>query len=224
VAWNRFRAGEPWTIAVGTLFDFSPRAPGLHGALAFSVLHFLFFIARYWGVYVLIQFLTPALRRDRASEAFHFAALPLAALRRWAQILLLLAVHGMLVYELNLVGAITVHALPGVAAHPFAPPVADASGRLLYLGCLSLLSVADLLMMAWQLMFALLVGSFAAAMLQNAALNAVCNEGVATLLGTRKRLLVGFLDLTPLLYMASVYLLYNLVVLPFLFSAIMKCQ
>lgn len=220
VALNYFCAEESWVLTVGTIYNFSPRAPGVHGALTFSVLHFLFFIARYWGVYVLIQLLTPALRRDRASEAFHFAALPLAALQRWAQILLLLVVHGMLVYELNLVGAGTVHALPGIAAHPLAPPVADVSGRLLYLGCLGLLSVADLLMMAWQLMFALLVGSFIAAMLQNAALNAICSEGVATMLGTRKRLMVGFLDLTPLLYMASAYILYNIVICSFLFSVI----
>jgi hypothetical protein len=222
VALSHFRAEDTWVLTVGPIYNFAPRAPGVHGALIFSALHFLFFIARYWGVYVLIQILTPALRRDRASEAFHFAALPLAALRRWAQLLLLLAVHGLLVYELTLVGAGTVQALPGIAAHPLAPPVAVAFGRLLYLGCLTLLSVADLLTMAWQLMFALLVGSFAAAMLQNAALNAICNEGVATMLGTRKRLIVGFLDLTPLLYMAGAYILYNIVICSFLFSVIAK--
>jgi len=225
VAVNHVRAEEPWGITIGAIRSFSPREPGVHGALTFSALHFLFFIARYWGVYVLIQILTPVLRRDRASEAFHFAALPLAALQRWAQILLLLAVHGVLVYELNLVGAITIHAPPSGEVHTFAPPVADASGQLLYLGCLTLLSVADLLMMAWQLMFALLVGSFAAAMMQNAALNAICNEGVATMLGgTRKRLIVGFLDLTPLLYMGGVYILYYIVVLPLLFSVLDKIR
>ena len=225
VALTYFRAEETWSLTIGTIYNFAPRTSGVHGALIFSALHFLFFIARYWGVYVLIQILTPALRRDRAAEAFHFAALPLALLQRWAQILLLLVVHGVLVYELTLVGAGTVQALPGIAAHPLAPPVAAAaSDRLLYLGCLSLLSVADLLMMAWQLMFALLVGSFAAALLQNAALNAICNEGVATMLGTRKRLIVGFLDLTPLLYMAGAYILYNLVIGSFLFSVIAKIR
>jgi len=225
VALHHFRAEAPWAISIGTIFTFSPREPGVHGAVTFSMLHFLFFIARYWGVYALIRILTPVLRRDRASEAFHFAALPLAALQRWAQILLLLAVHGVLVYELSLVGALHNHLPPALAAHRIAPPAADHAGRLLYLGCLTLFSVADLLMMAWQLMFSLLVGSFAALMLQNAALSAICNEGVATMLGgTRKRLIVGFLDLTPLFYMASVYLLYTVVALPLLLAVMKQCQ
>ena len=224
VALNRFCPAEPWVIAIGSRYHFSPREPGVHGALIFSALHFLFFIARYWGVYVLIQLLTPVLRRDRASEAFHFAALPLAALRRWAQMLLLLVVHGVLVYELYLAGAITVSAISGIDAHALTPPAAAASDRLIYLGCLTLLSVADSLMMAWRLMFALLVGSFAAAMLHNAALNAISNEGVATLLGTRKRLIVGFFDLTPLLYIAGMFILYNHVLCAFLFSVIARIE
>jgi hypothetical protein len=223
VALNHFLAGEPWVITVGSYFRFSPHAPGLHGALTFSALHFLFFVARYWGVYVLIQILTPVLRRDRASEAFHFAALPLAALQRWAQILLLLTVHGVLVYELSVVGALNTHLPAGVDMRPLVLPAADAAGRLPYLICLILFSVADLLLTAWQLMFALLVGSFAAVMLQNAALNAICNEGVATLLGgIRKRLLIGFIDLTPLLYMAGVYILYHIVVVSVLLAAMAR--
>ena len=195
---NYFRPEVPWEITLGEIFHFSPQASGVRGALTFSLLHFGFFVANYWGVYVLIQIVTSVLRRDRASEVFHFAALPLSALhRRWAQILLLLAVHGVLVYELSLVG------FNLQIATVEAPP------NLIFLGGLILLSVADLLMMAWQLMFALLMGSLVATLLQNHGLNLICNEGIATLLGTRKRFMIGVLDLTPLLYMMSLYVIYQ---------------
>ncbi|MEI6211611.1 MAG: hypothetical protein WCR06_08285 [bacterium] len=215
VTLQHFLAEEPWVITLGAVFPFSPREPGMSGAMVFSALHFLFFVARFWGVYLIIQLLTPIPRRDRASQAFAFAALPLAALRRWAQLLVLLAVHGLLVYELSLAGILN---LP--ATHPLAMTATGmANGRLIHLACLSLISVADALMMAWQLMFALLISSFLAAMMQNGALLAISNEGVSTMLGCwRQRLIVGFLDLTPLLYMASAYLLYNVVLLPCLFA------
>ena len=214
VSLHHFCPDEPWVLNIGAILNFSPNLPGMHGAMAFSALHFLFFVANYWGIYVLTQLLTPVMRRDRASEALHVAALPLAALRRWAQILLLLAVHGVLMFELSLVGTFYNPLLPVTASfNPW-----------LNLACLSLISLADLLKVAWQLMFGLLMGSFAASLLQNPALSAICTESVATLLGTRKRLLVGLIDLTPLLYMASLYLLYTLIVLPCLFSMLKICR
>jgi len=201
VSLNFFRPEAAWEITVGSIYRFVPHAPGVQGAIVFSLLHFFFFVACYWGVYVLIQLMTPALRRDRASEVFHFAALPLSALRRrGAQILLLLAVHGLLVFELSHAGTL----------NPHLPPTVKPPAGLAFLGCLTLLSVADLLMMAWQLMFALLVGAFVAALFQNPGLSFLCNEGVATMLGTRKRLIVAMIDLTPLLYMMAIYLLYQL--------------
>lgn len=220
-AWHHLFPEAPWFIAIGPVLRFVPREPGVAGALAFSLLSFLFFVACYWGVYVLTQFLTPVLRRDRASEALRFAALPLSALPRWAQLLLLLAAHGLLVYELCLVGT------PGAAPMPHASsaslPAAALPALILtqqpvqfvYLG---LLSVADLLVTAIHLMFALLVGSFAAALLQNLAMGMLCNEGIAALLGTRRRLMIGFLDLTPLLYLVGLHLLYVQAICPFLIS------
>lgn len=225
IALNHFRAETPWAITIGGIFSFVPDEVGVRSAVLFSVMDFLFFVARFWGVYVMTQFLTPVRRRDRASEAFHFAALPLAGLRRWLQVLLLLTIHSILVYELALVGTLDPHLPLVIHGHPFAPPAVASAHGAAYLACLTLFSVADLLTMAWQLMFTLLVGSFVAMVLQNALLNAVCSEGVATLLGrSGKRLIVGFLDLSPLLYMASVYILCYLVILPGLFFVIAKLQ
>lgn len=219
VTLQHFLVDEPWVLTLGTHVHFLPREPGASGAMTFSVLHFLFFVARYWGVYLLIQFLTPIPRRDRSSQAFAFAALPLPLLRRWMQLLLLLAVHGLLVLELSRVGFIPPTA-PDAPPHAIEAAVLPSGPvSLRNLVCLCLLSVADALTMAWQLMFALLVSSFVAAMLQNAALLAISNEGVSTMLGGgRRRLIVGFLDLTPLLYMASIYLLYNIALVPSLLA------
>ena len=223
VALARFLPLERWEITIGAVMRYTSQGQELQQILAFSALHFFFFIARFWGVYVLMQLLTPVFRRDRASEAFHFAALPLSALhRRWTQILLLVAVHGMLVFELGLLGT---PSLPQpIDAQMTAPALCHETNPWLALGCLTLFSVADLLMMAWQMMFALLVGSFAASMLQNSTLNAVCTESVAAMLGTRRRFIIGFIDLTPLLYMLSVYLLYTAVLLPLLLELLTKCQ
>jgi len=205
---NIFAQG-PWTIAVGTIFSFAPAESGLPGALRFSALHFLFFVVRFWGVFVLLQLLTPVPRRDRATEAFHFAALPLSALRRWLQVALLVAANAILVYELSLSSTAQIPAEIR-ARMATLPMLADFRHAPVFV-CLVAFSLTDLLMMSWQLMFALLVGAFFALVLQNPALNAVCGEGIGTLLGvTRRRLVVGMIDLTPLLYMFVVYLLYSL--------------
>jgi hypothetical protein len=217
---NNFMPEEPWTITIGTFFRYAPRTPDVYGVILFSVLDFLFFIARFWGVYVLVQLLTPIPRRDRAAQTFFYAALPISMFRRWSQLVLLLAVHAVLAYEISQAGTPLTAPVAAAVAHPALPLATAATFNLIQLGRLALFSVADSLLMAWQLMFALLVTSFAALMLQNPLLTAVSTEGVNTLLGgTRKRLLIGFLDLTPLLYMGSVYLLYNMVVLPILFAS-----
>ena len=222
-AWYRLFPEAPCAVTIGPLFRFVPREPGVAGALAFSLLSFLFFVACYWGVYVLTSFLTPVRRRDRTSEAFRFAALPLAALPRVAQLLLLLAVHGALLYVLCQVG------IPGAAPTPQASsghvpaaalPALTLTQQPIQLVYLGLLSVADLLATALHLMFALIVGSFAAALLQNPAIGILCNEGIAVLLGTRQRLMIGFLDLTPLLYLVALHLLYIQAICPFLVSRV----
>ena len=215
----------PWQITLGTVFLFVPRTPDVNSGMIFSLLHFLFFIVRYWGVYVLIQCLTPVRRRDRTSEAFRFAARPLSMLRTWAQILLLLATNGVLVAALTYFGAPYSHPLIAGTEHLVVPALPATDIHLPELALLTLCSIADLLVTAWQLMFSLLIGAFAAAMLQNALLGTVCNEAVATMIGsTRKRLIVGIIDFTPLLYMLSAHLLYTAVVMPILRAALQSLR
>jgi hypothetical protein len=222
-ALNYFRPEVPWSITLGTLFRFAPRDAGLPGMLLFSTLQFLFFVVRFWGVYVFVQLLTPVPRRDRASEAFHFAALPLSMLRRWAHPLVLVAAHALLVYELNAVSVLDAANPLSAELKTFVPPAAGAAGHVPFLACLTLFSLADPLLLAMHLMFACLIGSFIAALLQSPMLQAVCAEGVNVLLGNAgRRLVVGFIDLTPLLFMAAVYLAHNILVFSLLLSLILK--
>ena len=208
-----FAENWPWTVTIGPFFAFTPRQPGVHGALLFSLLDFLFFIARFWGLYLFVQALTPVMRRDRGSEAFHVAAMPLSAQRWWLQLLLLVATHAVLVYELTRVGVATLHAAEGMP-HSTAPMLPDVStaDHLLHLGWLTALSLADALQAGKACMLAFIIGSFVSLLLQNAALNAVCNEGVSVLLGRfARRIPVGMLDFTPILYFFGVNILYVLI-------------
>jgi len=189
-----------------------PQQAGLHGAFIFSLLDFLFFIARFWGLYLFIQVLTPVMRRDRGSEAFHVAALPLSAMHWWGQVLLLVAVHAVLVYELTLAGVLGVH-LPEGMPHPAAASGDLASANVLVRQTwLTVLSLADTLQVGKSCMLAFIIGSLVALVLQNSVLNAVCNEGVAVLLGRfARRAPLGIFDFTPILYFFGVNIAYVLV-------------
>lgn len=201
LALYQFAPQWTWAIRVGSSFAFVPHTPGLHAACIFSVLDLLFFVARLWGLYVLTQLLTPVLRRDRASEVLHVAALPLSTLQRWMQVLLLLLVHAGLIYELTWVGAVTLALPPGVpppAAHPTSVP---ACHQLAHHAWLIVLSLADSLRAAQACLVAFFIGGFAALFIQNATLNAISNDGINVLLGRfARRIMAGLFDLTPIVY------------------------
>ena len=211
VALNHFRAETPWVITLGSVLAFSPREPGVPGALTFSALHFLFFIVHYWGVYVLIQLLTPIKRRDRASEAFRFAALPLSALNRWLQLLMLAVITSGLVYGLAQRGSLALQTLPGLPAPQSSLQAsAETAHRLLFYGGLTILSMTDSLIAATNLMFVFILGGLASLVLQNALVAAVSNEGVNVLLGRfSRRMLMGMMDLTPIFYFFALGIAYT---------------
>ena len=208
---NHFAETAPMSITVGLVFQFTPRLAGLHGALIFSALHFFLFIAHFWGLYLCIQLLTPVLRRDRASEAFHFAALPLSALRWWLQIPLLVVLNVFLVYELISVGILSVQTPPGMPAPPPLPADGEWVKQILYHGWLTALSVADSLLLAKNAMIVFILGGLAAMLTQNPLLNAISNEGVNVLLGRFvRRVCIGLFDLTPILYFFAMDIAYAL--------------
>jgi hypothetical protein len=210
-----FRLGFPWSITLGAAFPFTPRVEGLPGALAFSLLDFLFFIARFWSLYLLVQLLTPVLRRDRATQAFHYAALPFSLLRRWAQLIVLVAVHLILVREADLYGKL---AMPAVQAGLTLPPLALGLGAelsdLLRLGWLTAASVADGLLALRTCLLAFVFGGLAATLVQNPGLRQVTQEALDVLLGrfSRRPLLVGMFDLTPILFFVAINLIHGFLI------------
>jgi hypothetical protein len=217
---SRFHPEDPWRIALGLVFPFNPGQPGMLGALQFSLLDFLFFLARFWGVALLVQWLTPVPRRTRASDAFRFFALPFSGLHGWLQPVALCLTHAALVCTLCSCATLDARDLPRQHDLPFALPGPGSNGYRLALGSLTLCSISDLLMVAWHMVFAMLVVSLFAALTRNPLLIVACQEGVVTLLGRfGHRLQLGFLDLSPLLFMASLFLLHHAVVLAVLLAA-----
>ena len=212
VSADRLAGAPPWSVTIGTFYIFTPRATGLQGALLFSLFDFLLFLARFWSLCLLVQLITPVPRHDRASEAFAVAARPLSSMPLWLRLAVFAAAQMGLMYAVTGAGAVarpagagaSVPALPG----PGAPWQVDA----IYHAWLAVLSAADGLLAAQRCLLALILGSLASLLLQSATLNAVCNEGIAVLLGRfGRRLPVGIFDFTPVVYYLAVSIAYTCV-------------
>jgi len=218
VAIHYFNPDWNWPIRLGEFLVFTPKTEGLDGLLIFGFLNFLFFIVRFWGVYLLIQLLTPVLRRDRASEVFHVAALPLSALRKWAQVLLLVVTQALLIYEMNIFGVMHVTIAPEISSLAGMSSFTMAINQchdfpLLYHGWLAAISIADSLQAAVSCLMVFLIGGFVAFFLHNQLMLVVCNEGVSVLMGRfSRRTQVGMMDFTPLIAIIALRILYSLVV------------
>jgi len=207
-----FRLGFPWRLTLGALFTFVPKADGLSGALAFSTLDFLFFIARLWSLYFLIQLLTPVWRRDRAAQAFHFAALPFSLLRRPAQLAVMVAVHLLLVSEAVRYGQFGLPPLPPLPIAPLALDIDPAWAHLLRLGWLTAASISDGLLAMRNCLLAFVFGGLAAALIQNHGLRQITQEAMIVVMGRfgRRPVLVGLFDLTPILFFVAINLIHGL--------------
>jgi len=214
-----FRLDFPWRLTLGAIFAFTPKAEGLTGALVFSLLDFLFFIARFWSLYLLIQILTPVFRRERASQAFHYAAQPFSLMRRGLQLVVLVAVHLILVHEASIYGHFGMPSLPTTPAFStLTLNVGPAVAEWLRLGWLTAASVADGLLAMRTCLLAFVFGGLAAALVQNPGLRQVCQEAMDVLMGRfgRRPLQVGLFDFTPILFFVAINLIHG-----FLASAVL---
>lgn len=207
-----FRLGFPWSLTLGAVFAFTPTAEGLPGALVFSLLDFLFFIARFWSLFLLIQILTPVRRRERAAQALFYAAQPFSLLRRWAQLIVLVAVHLFLVHEADSYGQFILPPLPtNLAIPPLSFNFGAEAAELLRLGWLTAASVADGLLAMRTCLLASVFGGLAAALVQNQGLRQVTQEAMDVLMGRfgRRPLQVGLFDLTPILFFVVINLIHG---------------
>lgn len=213
------RLGGSWGLTIGSAFQFAPPVAGdlWWPHFLYSLLDTALFFARFWTVYFLVQMISAQQRPTRATEAFAYFARPFSKLPFLAQPIMLLALHGALAFLLTRTGVLTeVLAGPATAeveqtaASPFlAGPLFM---QLLKTGWLAVLSFADGLALLTQTLFILILGNFAAAILQIGSAMIICHEAVEMLLGrfARNRAMTGMgLDFTPLIFFFVVSITYD---------------
>lgn len=210
-----FRFSHNWQISLGSVFFFQPVARQFPHLLLFSVLDFMFFIVRLWSAYVVIRLITPPSRRDRATEAFHFAVRPFSRLLPLPRLAVLALAHLLLVLELTQNAKQIPH--PGAAALggnlPSIPHAAipDALAKLLSHGWMAAASFADGLNAMRAALVAVVIGGFLAAILQNQVLRQICFEAMNVILGrfARAPFAAGMIDFTPLIFFFALQILYS---------------
>ena len=206
-----------WSVTLGATLAFHPR-PGWAGALAFSVLDFAVFLARFWGLALLTAALAaPGEARSRIGQALDALATPFARAPLWARILLIVAAHVLLAPLLHhLAGA-------GLAAPNGAGFRTDFDALFLtdtrahlaaaYAG-VALLSLLDVLAFLRGALVLAIFASLLAAILQNRTLATFFLELQNHLLGrfARRSLSVGMFDFAPILFFIALNFLYALLV------------
>lgn len=211
------RMGGSWSLTVGAVFHFSlPPSGDLWGPhFLYSALDAALFFARFWTVYFLVLAISPQQRASRAFEAFAYFARPFSRIPFLAQPVVLLAIHGALAFVLCRTGVLT-EAMAGqqagveqASASPFL--TGPFFMQLLKTGWLGVLSMADGLALLTQALFILILGNFAAAILQIGSLTIICHETVEMLLGrfARNPVTGMGLDFTPLIFFFVANLTYE---------------
>lgn len=206
-----------WTITFGTGFTFAPPIIEHHWGpqLLFSVFHFVAFLLKFWCVYLIVKVITPPMRANRATETLAFFARPFSRLPFIAQAVVLAALHVALAFAVSRTGVMnSVNPLTqettAIAASPFlsGPLVV----QLLKTGWLAALSMADGFSILIRALFVLIIGNFAAAILQAQSVLIICLEGVELLMGrfARNRAVTGMgFDFTPLIFFFVVDMAYR---------------
>ncbi len=210
------RLGGHWSLTIGAVFQFAPPVAGdLWGPrFLYSALDAALFFAHVWTVYFLVLAISSQQRASRAAEAFAYFARPFSRLPFLAQPVALLVIHGLLALTLSRTGVLT-ETLPNQTAEPSAASP-FLSGPLLLQGLrtgwLAVLSFADGLALLTRTLFVLILGNFAAAILQIGGIAVVCHEAVEMLMGrfARNRTATGMgLDFTPLIFFFVISITYD---------------
>ena len=173
------------------------------GCILFSLTEFIVFLIRLWGLAFLVALMTPVPRNDRLTQAFRCFTLPFSLLPRLSMAPAILLLNALLVLHLQHTGRTFAgslsHGLPAIAATvDWHAPLRAAIG----LSWLTGLALADIFLAAYGAMMAVVVASLLAHVTQNRGLQMLANEAVRFLLGgfSRRPLMIGMIDLTPLAY------------------------
>lgn len=195
--------GRDWVIAVGSAYARAFPTGSHIGCILFSITEFIVFLIRLWGLAFLVALMTPVTRHDRVTEAFRCFTLPFSLLPRLSMAPAILLLNALLVLHLQhtgrpFAGQIS-SGLPALAVTlDWQAPLRTLLG----LSWLTGLAVADIFLAAYGAMMAVVVASLLALVTQNRGLQMLANEVVRFLLGgfSRRPLMIGMIDLTPLAY------------------------
>ncbi len=212
------RLGATWSCGVAGLFVFSQPPSGDQWGphFLYSALHAGLFLARLWGVFLLVRLITPRQRTSRAFEAFSYFARPFSRLPLLAQPVLLGALHLVLVAVLarhGLLKSLAPGGTGGLAEQAVSPfltgPWPAQALKTLWLAALSM---SDCLSLLTGALFVLILGNIVAALLQAGPLMLLCHESAEMLMGRFARPAAaagGGLNFAPFLFLLAANLLRN---------------
>ena len=203
--------GSDWTIAVGSSYARSFPVGSWTGCILFSLTEFIVFLIRLWGLAFLVALMTPVPRRDRVTEAFRCFTLPFSVLPRLSMFPAIVLLNALLVLHLQHTGRPFAGPLPnGLPAIAVAVDWQAPLRAILQTAWLTGLALTDIFLFAYGAMMGVVIGSLVALFIQNRGLQVLANEAVRVLLGgfSRRPLMVGMLDLTPLAYFFGMHLLH----------------
>ena len=195
--------GRDWIIAIGSSYARALPVGDWTGCILFSLTEFIVFLIRLWGLAFLVALMTPVPRNDRLTQAFRCFTLPFSLLPRLSMAPAILLLNALLVLHLQHTGRTFAgslsHGLPAIAATvDWHAPLRAAIG----LSWLTGLALADIFLAAYGAMMGVVFASLFALVTQNRGLQMLANEAVRFLLGgfSRRPLMIGMIDLTPLAY------------------------
>lgn len=207
-------AGSDWTIDVGMSISRTFPVGNWPDCILFSLTDFVAFLVRLWGLAFLVALMTPVPRNDRITEAFKCFTLPFSLLPRLPMAVVIVGLNALLVLHLQHTGRPFTGVIDkGIAALTVTLNWQEPVQAIVQLGWLTALSLADILLFAYGAMMGVVLGSLFAAVTQNRGLQQLANEAVRFLLGgfSRRPVMIGMIDLTPLAYFFSMNILYGVV-------------
>lgn len=201
-------------VTVGSVVNFTPRT-GWIGAIAASVMDFLVFLVRFWGLHALtVAIATYDGRRSRMATAFGYLARPASLSPSWARLAVIVTANILLASALPLVMSTGVQGSQASAAFSSIFDVSTPAKAYAVRIGLGLLSMADILLFARNALMIAIFASLFAAIFGNRALATLLLDFENTLLGrfARRTLSAGVFDFSPILFFLAASLAYGFAV------------
>lgn len=213
-----FNTRHAWRISIGAALAIRDiNQDSLVACLVFSLAAMLRFLARVWALAWLLQWLNRGRSRSDAADAVQWAALPVSSFPPGWRLAAIFGVNMLMVALLFLAGTAT--PLAGAAGELQVTGLEWAAGPVRALWRVALLSVAamlDVLMLAHSLILICLLFSLAGLVVGSPVIQFRAREWMQLVLGRLARypVVIGPLDLTPLLYFLLLPIAYAILLNP----------